>query len=108
MNVVIKRSLKTSGFDEQHSDCVWIAVCRGPPILQIAVAILAHLARDSNASPSVGYTRGEVVNAAGLVATRQPTLVVISAAWIVILDVLIVSKCQFFDSCRNNTKTAQK
>ena len=63
------RWLKACCFDKHHRDRVWVAVCGRSPILEVTVAVFAHLAWNSNAGASVSHTRRKVADTASFVTT---------------------------------------
>lgn len=78
-------------------DRVGVAVGRWPPVLEVAVAILAHLARDADAGASVGHAGGELEDVGGLVVAGEAPGVVPAAARVVHADVVIVPLAQLLD-----------
>ena len=58
-------------------DLVGVAVAAGPPVLQVAVALLRHLPRDADTATAVRHPGRELVDAGGLVGARQSPRVVL-------------------------------
>jgi len=83
---------------------VRIAVGRWTPVFQVAAPLLGDVARNADGDSAVGNSRREIVDVAGLVATRQSPLVVVSVAWIVHANVTIVVALQLLDGCLDFTE----
>lgn len=69
---------KASGLHQGGRDPVGIDVGSRATVFEVAEALSSDMARDTDGSTTVGDTRGEGANVAGLVPTGQPELVVLS------------------------------
>lgn len=78
-------------------DRVGVAVGRRPPVLEVAEAVLAHLARDADAGAPVGHAGGELEDVGGLVVAGEPPGVVPAAPRVVDADVVVVPLAQLLD-----------
>lgn len=78
-------------------DRVGVAVGRRPPVLEVAEAVLAHLARDADAGASVGHASGELEDVGGLVVAGEPPGVVPATPRVVDADVVVVPLAQLLD-----------
>lgn len=79
------------------SDRIGVAVGCWPPILEVAVAVLADLARDADAGTSVGHASRELEDVGCLVVAGEPPGVVPAAPWIVDADVVVVPLAQLLN-----------
>lgn len=79
------------------SDRVGVAVGCWPPILEVAVAILANLARDADAGTSVGHAGGELKDVGCLMVASEPPGIVPAAPRVVDTDVVVVPLAQLLD-----------
>jgi len=78
-------------------DRVGVTVGCRPPILKVAVAILADLARDADAGTSVGHASRELKDVGRLVVAGEPPGVVPATPWVVDADVVVVPLAQLLD-----------
>lgn len=79
------------------SDRVGVAVGRRPPILEVAVAVLADLARDADAGASVGHAGRELEDVGCLVVAGEPPGVVPAAPRVIHADVVVVPLAQLLN-----------
>jgi hypothetical protein len=73
---------------------VGVAVGGGAAVLQVALAVLAHLARDADGGAAVGHARRELVHGARLVQPGEAARVVLAVARVVHHDVPLVLLAQ--------------
>lgn len=78
-------------------DGVRVAVGGRAPVLEVALLVLPHRARDADAGPAVGHAGRELVDARGFVTTSEASGVVEPAFGVVGPDVIPVSLRQPFD-----------
>lgn len=82
----------------QHlRDAVGVAVGRRSAVLQVAIAIFAHLPRNPDAGAAVGDSGRELVQTRRLVPSRQSALIVFPLFRVVGLDVFQVLQSQLLD-----------
>lgn len=93
--LLLLHRIKQAGLSDGHRHNVRVTVRCRASILEVAPLVLAHLPGDADASSPVGHAGGEVVDARGFVQTCEAPLVVLAAAWVVLLDVLLVLFGQF-------------
>lgn len=79
------------------SDRIGVAVGRRPPILKVAAAVLADLARDADAGTSVGHAGRELEDVGRLMVAGEPPGVVPAAPRVVDADVVVVPLAQLLD-----------
>lgn len=84
-------------FGDCHGNTVRVTIGRWPSILEVAFLFLGHLAGDADAGAPVGHACREVLDAGGLVATRETPLVVVSLVGVVGTDVFAVILAQLLD-----------
>lgn len=89
--------IQHAGANQGVADGIGIAVATGPPVLQIALLFFGNTTRNTDADVSVGYASAKIVNVAGLAFAGQPTLVVLSSARIVRLNVPKVLLAKLID-----------
>ena len=77
------------------SDLIGVTVGARPPVLQVSPSVLGALPGYPDAAASVGHAGAEVMDARGLVGSRQPPLIVLPLVRIVSLDVSDVMSGQF-------------
>lgn len=78
-------------------DRIGVAVGRRPPVLEVAVAILADLARDADAGASVGHTGGELEDVGCLMVASEPPGVVPATPRVIDADVVVMPLAQLLD-----------
>lgn len=96
-----RSGVQQAGGGDGRGDGVRVAVGGGPAVLEVALPLLAHLARDADAGAAVGHAGRELVDAGGLQVAQQAALVVLAAAGVVHGDVLGVSLAQLLDGSLN-------
>lgn len=96
-----RSSVQQAGGSDGRGDGVRVAVGGGPAVLEVALLLLAHLARDADAGAAVGHAGRELVDAGGLQVAQQAALVVLAAVGVVHGDVLGVSLPQLLDGSLN-------
>lgn len=69
---------RTYSLNDDTSDLVRASIAGGAAVLEVTLAILSHLARNTNATTTVGNTVAELINAAGLVAASETLLVTLT------------------------------
>lgn len=82
-------------------DRVGVTVGCRPPILEIAVAVLADLAWDADAGASVGHTSRELKDVGCLMVASEPPRVVPAAPRVVDTDVVVVPLAQLLNGSFN-------
>lgn len=78
-------------------DRVGVTVGCRPPILKVAIAVLADLARDADAGTSVGHTGREFKDVGRLVVAGESPGVVPATPRVVDADVVVVPLAQLLD-----------
>lgn len=89
--------IKQAGADDGLRHTVRVTVCCRAAVLKVAPLLQSHLARDADAGTTVGHSRAEVLDAAGLMKTRETSHVVLAPTRVVHLDVLHVFLAQLLD-----------
>lgn len=76
---------------------VGVAVGRGPAVLEVALLLVAHVARDADAGAAVGHAGRELVDVGRLVEARQAPGIVQPSLGVVGTDVVLVALAQLLD-----------
>lgn len=95
------RFVEERGPHDGFCHCVRIAVGCGPAVFKVAEPVLAHLAGNPYAGPSVGHARRELKDVGGLVVARQPPGIVLASSGVVDADVVVVSLAQLLNRSFN-------
>ena len=89
--------VEDSGADDHLSDHIGVTVGRRTTVLQIALALFAHLPGDTDTGSTVCYAGRETVDGTRLVKTRQAASVVSASSRVVHSDMFAVVDWQTLD-----------
>lgn len=88
---------ETDGGDDSLGHDVRVAVGSRTAVLEVPAAVFVHLPRNTHTGSTVRHARREVVDARGLVATRETALIVTTATRVVGGDVFPMFARKFLD-----------
>lgn len=92
LNELSAKSLaQTDGPDQLLANHIGVAIRSGPPVLQVAIAILAYLSRYADADVALGHAPREGINIGRLVAASQTASIVGAPRWILGFNVLLLA-----------------
>ncbi|TNN36072.1 hypothetical protein EYF80_053764 [Liparis tanakae] len=86
-----------TGADQGLRHAVRVAVGRRAAVLEVALLVLAHVARDADAGAAVGHAGGELVDVGGFVVAGEAAGVVQPPFGVVGADVVAVPLAQLLD-----------
>jgi len=92
--IIVRLFVEEGSFYNDASDSVRIDVGRWAPVLQVAIALVGDMTRDTNRSTAICDAGAESSNVTGLVTAGEPEFVVLAIDG----NVFVVPLCQFLDS----------
>lgn len=109
MDLVIRRFIpflaQQTGADQGLGHAVRVAVGRRAAVFEVALLLLADLARDADAGSAVGHARGEFVDVGGFVVAGETTGVVEPPFGVVGADVIAVPLPELLDGILNGSES---
>jgi len=96
--------VQQTGADQGLRHAVRVAVGRRAAVLEVALLVLAHVARNADASAAVGHACGELVDVGGFVVAGEAAGVVEPPFGVVGADVIAVPLPELLDGILNGSE----